>query len=80
MDEGGADSVTVRLPKGLGDRIDRLLELREEGLVSRNAYVVEVVRRALEQSEEKVMHRGAFAAWLAEQRRDPLLEPRSRRR
>lgn len=59
--------VTIRLPRGLTDRIDGLVELREEGLRSRAEFVTEAVRKALKDSENEVMKRASFQSWLEQQ-------------
>ena len=66
-DEGGdGDFVHTRLPRALGDRVDKLQKYSDEGIVSRKAFIADAVREKLEAVEDRVMKRAGFYAWLEE--------------
>lgn len=65
-DGDDAGGIHTRLPRALGERIDRLQKYSDEGIVSRKAFIAEAVREKLERTEAKVRERAGLYDWLEE--------------
>ena len=78
--EEETDFLHTRLPRVLGERVDRLMQLSDEGIVSRKAFIAEAVREKLERVESRVMERAGFHAWLAEMEKSGKLPKRPTKR
>lgn len=78
-DQEDSGWTSIKVPRAMAERIDRLVAVKEEGHASRSSYALSKIREGLDADEEKLMRRAGFLAWLEERSQLNPLRSKARR-